>query len=269
MTSKQVIKPTTKHRLYVDRHGKGEPLLLLHGLLGSHAYWDEVVKHIPANKYEVIAPDLLGFGQSDKPKDLEYKIDDHIAAIEKAVFGAIKTPVTFVGHSMGAMIALRLAVKYPDRVKSLVLINLPLFPDSKQAGRIAKKALPPLQRVYVSRAGIVLYGMRNNVLKTFITQSVQNAESKLPNDVVADCYKHNRQSFKRSLVNTVFNQSAYEDLRATVTKAKFIYSEADPFLTPAALEMIGKLSHYNRIELAGEHRLPIEQAQRIAFEICN
>lgn len=269
MPSKQDIKLSTTHQIYIDRHGRGEPILLLHGLLGSHAYWDEVVKHIPTSKYEVIAPDLLGFGRSDKPKDLDYEIDDHVVAIEKAVFDSIKIPVTLVGHSMGAMIALRLAAKYPDRVKSLVLVNLPLFPDSKQAGHIVKKALQPLQRVYVSRAGIVLYGMRNNVLKTFITQSVQSAGSELPNDVVADYYKHNWQSFKRSLVNVVFNHSTHEDLRGIATKTKFIYSKDDPFLTPAALETIDALSHFDRIELEGQHRLPIEQARRIAFEICN
>ena len=243
--------------------------MLLHGLLGSHAYWDEVVSHIPSAKYEVIAPDLLGFGQSAKPKDLDYKIDDHVAAIERAVFNTTKTPVTLVGHSMGAMIALRLAAKYPDRVKSLILVNLPLFSDPKQAGRIVKKALRPLQRVYVSPAGIVLYGMRNNVLKTFITQSVQSAGSELPDEVVADYYKHSWQSFKRSLVNVVFNHSTHKDLRSISTKTKFIYSNNDPFLTPAALEVIDGLSHLNRIELAGQHRLPIEQSRRIAFEICN
>lgn len=269
MPSKQEIKLPTKHQLFIDRNGSGEPILLLHGLLSSHSYWDEVAKHIPTNKYEVIAPDLLGFGQSDKPKDLDYKIDDHVAAIEKAVFDNIKTPVTLVGHSMGAMIALRLATKYPDRVKSLVLVNLPLFPDAKQAGRIVKKSLRPLQRVYVSRAGIVLYGMRNNVLKTFIAQSVQSSGSQLPNDVVADYYKHNWQSFKRSLVNVVFNHSTHTDLQGTATKTKFIYSKDDPFLAPAALETIDGLSHFDRIELEGQHRLPIEQARRIAFEICS
>jgi pimeloyl-ACP methyl ester carboxylesterase len=269
MPSKQDIKLSTAHQIYIDRHGKGEQVLLLHGLLGSHAYWDEVVKHIPTSKYEVIAPDLLGFGRSDKPKDISYGIDDHVAAIERAVFDNIKTPVTLVGHSMGAMVALRLAAKYPDRVKSLVLVNLPLFPDSKQAGRIVKKALRPLQRVYVSPAGIVLYGMRNNVLKTFITQSVQGTGSELPDNVVADYYKHNWQSFKRSLVNTVFNHSTHEDLASVTTKTKFIYSEDDPFLNPAALAMIDALSHFDRIELEGQHRLPIAQARRIAFEICN
>lgn len=269
MPSKQEIKVSSKHQLFVERQGKGEPVLLLHGLLGSHSYWDEVVKHIPSKKYEVIAPDLLGFGRSSKPKDLSYTIDDHIAAIEADVMSNIKSPITLVGHSMGAMIALRLASKYPDRIKALILVNLPLFPDSKHAERTVKRALRPLQRVYVSRVGIVLYAMRNNILKTFIMQSVQGAGSRLPSDVVADYYKHNWESFKRSLVNVVFKHPANEDLATVKNKAKFIYSKDDPFLSPAALEIIDGLSHFDLVELPGQHRLPIDQAHRVAFEICN
>lgn len=269
MPSKLNHELSGKHQLFVNRQGTGEPVVLLHGLLGSHSYWDEVVKHISGAKYEVIVPDLLGFGQSDKPKDLQYRIEDHVAAIEKEVLADIKTPVTLVGHSMGAMIALRLAARNPDRVKTLILVNLPIFSDPKHAGQTVKRALGPFQRVYASRVGIVLYGMRNNFLKTLILQSVQGGGSELPNKVAADYTSHNWQSFKRSLVNVIINHSTHADLGESQIKTKFIYSRNDPFLTPAALEVIEGLSHFERIELDGKHRLPIEQAQRIALEICS
>jgi len=84
---------------------------------------------------------------------------------------------------------------------------------------------------------------------------------------MADYYSHTWQSFRGSLVNVVFGHRAYEDLDRVLMKTKLVYSQDDPFLTRESLQLVDNLPDLDRVELAGQHRLPLEQARRIAFEI--
>ena len=108
--------------IYYSVKGKGEPLFFLHGWLGSGRGLIEIrTAKTLANSYRVIAPDLRGHGNSDKPKGAEHygkemvedviRLMDHLE-IEKA---------HFIGYSMGGMILTRLMVDHPSRVKSAVI----------------------------------------------------------------------------------------------------------------------------------------------------
>lgn len=108
-----------------------QTIVLLHGYLSSAQYF----KHIRQNfeqTHRVIALDLLGFGRSPKPK-IAHTYDDHINAIRYTLDQlGIKKPFILLGHSMGALIALRYAVIYGDDLLKLLLFNPPLFTDKSQ-----------------------------------------------------------------------------------------------------------------------------------------
>ncbi|MGV3618214.1 MAG: alpha/beta fold hydrolase [Fimbriimonas sp.] len=102
--------------------GNGRTVVLLHGKNFFGAYWRGTAEALAGRGFRVIVPDQIGFGKSSKP-DLAYSFDllarntvaltDHLGVKAFAV----------VGHSMGGMLAVRLARAYPDRVERLVLEN--------------------------------------------------------------------------------------------------------------------------------------------------
>ena len=110
------------HRIRYFAGGDGPPLILIHGLGSSSEDWSLVLREL-TRRHRVYAPDLLGWGGSDKPRDGDYSI----AAQTELVCGfmdAVQLPRADVGGvSMGGWVAVRLAALHPERVQRLVLID--------------------------------------------------------------------------------------------------------------------------------------------------
>jgi len=124
------------HNLYFEVHGSGDPLVLIAGLASDSQSWLPIVEPL-SKKYQVIVFDNRGVGRSS-PID----IDMNISQMADDCFALIKhlnlSSVNVLGHSMGGMIAMNLAVKYPEMVDKLILVatatklnnrNLELFND--------------------------------------------------------------------------------------------------------------------------------------------
>jgi haloalkane dehalogenase len=108
--------------------GKGPPVVFLHGEPTWSFLWRKVIPPVREAGYRCIAPDLPGFGRSDKPIDLEwYTYDRHTAAVA-ALFAELKLQdATIVMHDWGGPIGLRVAVEQPDRIGRMVLLDTGLF----------------------------------------------------------------------------------------------------------------------------------------------
>jgi pimeloyl-ACP methyl ester carboxylesterase len=106
--------------VYCDA-GSGPPLLLLHGMFGDHLDWAPVIEPL-SNRFRVIAPDLPGFGGSDKP-DAAYDHAFFIGAIRKLLDGLEVDRVTMVGNSFGGLLALLYTLDHPENVDRLVLVS--------------------------------------------------------------------------------------------------------------------------------------------------
>ena len=122
----------TQYLLHSTSSGQGQQtVVLLHGYLSSSQYFKHIRKRLE-EEYRVVALDLLGFGRSPKPR-IDYTYDDHIAAIHYTLDQlGIKRPYVLLGHSMGALIALRYATVHGDDISKLLLFNPPLFTDRSQ-----------------------------------------------------------------------------------------------------------------------------------------
>lgn len=119
--------------LHKEGRAEGVPVVLLHGQISTHRYMLQVIKKL-APLYDIYAPDLLGFGDSPKPKNAEYTPTQHAASVHKTLQHAgLRKPAILVGHSMGAQVALRYAALYPSQVKAVVLTGLPLFESPNTA----------------------------------------------------------------------------------------------------------------------------------------
>lgn len=108
-------------RIRYRQQGKGDPVLLIHGLGRSLQDWDDTMDDL-SRHYQVIALDLVGSGYSDKP-DVPYTLPG-LARFILAFMDALQLPrATLVGNSMGAAIALHVAICAPQRMMSLVLVG--------------------------------------------------------------------------------------------------------------------------------------------------
>ncbi|MCA9695363.1 MAG: alpha/beta fold hydrolase [Myxococcales bacterium] len=111
------------HHLHVRVHGEGGPdVLLVHGWVVSGDVWHGVIERWPARGAgRLLAVDLRGAGWSGKP-DAGYTIDDHAADLIGVIDALGLSRVVLVGHSMGGVIAQRVAVERPDALARLVLV---------------------------------------------------------------------------------------------------------------------------------------------------
>jgi pimeloyl-ACP methyl ester carboxylesterase len=105
--------------LHYQRTGRGPALVMQHGFMGGSGYWRAQMDAF-ASRFDVIAPDLAGFaGSAGEP--VRTSIEGHAAALVELLDGLGVERFHLLGHSMGGMVALQLALDHPQRVSSLIL----------------------------------------------------------------------------------------------------------------------------------------------------
>lgn len=105
---------------YLDE-GQGEVILLLHGMAGSSQTWRSVLRPL-SRKYRVIAPDLLGHGQSAKPRS-DYSLGAFAVWLRDLLDELGVAQATVVGHSLGGGVAMQFVYQHPDYCRRLILMN--------------------------------------------------------------------------------------------------------------------------------------------------
>ncbi|HUW74425.1 MAG TPA: alpha/beta hydrolase [Methyloceanibacter sp.] len=118
--------PDAPVKLFYEEKGQGSPILLIHGFGASTYTWRRIAPAL-AETHRVIAVDLKGFGQSDKPFDERYSIFDQAELLKQLIVGNDLRDLTLVGHSFGGGVALLLALdddpRLEGRISKLVLLD--------------------------------------------------------------------------------------------------------------------------------------------------
>ena len=109
------------HRVCFRRAGEGSPVLLIHGITGSCRQWERAMP-ILAREHEVVAPDLLGHGESAKPRG-DYSLGAFASGIRDLMVALGHETATVVGHSLGGGVAMQFAYQFPERCERLVLVS--------------------------------------------------------------------------------------------------------------------------------------------------
>jgi pimeloyl-ACP methyl ester carboxylesterase len=109
------------HRVYFNIAGRGPAVVLIHGVAGRASQWDRVAELL-AETHAVVAPDLLGHGDSAKPRG-DYSLGAHASGIRDLLVGLGIERATVVGHSLGGGIAMQFAYQFPERCERLVLVS--------------------------------------------------------------------------------------------------------------------------------------------------
>lgn len=108
------------HRICFRRAGDGPVVVLVHGITGSARHWERVFP-ILAERHTVIAPDLLGHGESAKPRG-DYSLGAFASGIRDLLLALDHRAGTIVGHSLGGGIAMQFAYQFPEQCERLVLV---------------------------------------------------------------------------------------------------------------------------------------------------
>jgi pimeloyl-ACP methyl ester carboxylesterase len=101
--------------------GEGEVLLLIHGMAGSSATWRAVMPQL-SKKFRVVAPDLLGHGESAKPRG-DYSLGAFAVWLRDFLDELGISQATVVGHSLGGGVAMQFVYQHPDYCQRLILIS--------------------------------------------------------------------------------------------------------------------------------------------------
>jgi pimeloyl-ACP methyl ester carboxylesterase len=137
--------PIHGHRVCFRLAGSGPLIVLIHGITGNSTQWQPVMEAL-CDRYTVFAPDLLGHGESAKPRG-DYSLGAYASGIRDLLIGLAAEPATVVGHSLGGGIAMQLAYQYPERCGRLVLIS---------SGGIAREVSPLLRAAALPGSEVVL-----------------------------------------------------------------------------------------------------------------
>ncbi|MDX6277081.1 MAG: hypothetical protein QOJ72_1209 [Nocardioidaceae bacterium] len=177
--------------------GTGPALLLLHGLGCDSSTWSEVMPKL-AEHFTVIAPDLLGHGESDKP-NADYSLGGYANGMRDllTILGIDK--VTVVGHSFGGGVAMQFAYQFPDRTERVVLVS---------TGGLGKEVTPLIRFLTVPGSGSLLAAATFRPWRPLVAGALRSL-SKLPIsatrdlDEVASIYESLADPAQRTAVQRV------------------------------------------------------------------
>jgi pimeloyl-ACP methyl ester carboxylesterase len=109
------------HRVIYRIAGSGPPVVLIHGMVNSSRHWESVALRL-ADSYTVVAPDLIGHGDSATPRG-DYSLGAHAAGIRDLLAAIGIDSATIVGHSLGGGVAMQFFYQFPQRTERLVLVS--------------------------------------------------------------------------------------------------------------------------------------------------
>jgi pimeloyl-ACP methyl ester carboxylesterase len=172
-----------KRLIHYEVLGRGEPLIFIHGWLGSWRYWWPSMQAL-SSRHRTFAFDLWGFGDSSKAADI-YSLDSYVEMVGQFIDQlGIYRPVTLVGHALGAAVGLTFATKNPDRVEKLVAVSLPLA--GAQINERLMNSAPELFLAKVVGKANIFSEVESEIRKTDASAMNQSAAELAAYDTAAD-----------------------------------------------------------------------------------
>ncbi len=143
--------------LHYEVYGRGKPVILLHGWLGSWGLWQDTMAYL-GRYYRTYALDFWGFGESGKKLDT-YQVSDFVDLVDQFMERLGLSSAPLVGHSMGGTVSLLVAMRYPQRVEKVVVIGSPIA-GASLAPALKLAGLRPIAFLLFTFFGLFRWGMR-------------------------------------------------------------------------------------------------------------
>jgi pimeloyl-ACP methyl ester carboxylesterase len=119
---------TDQGNVHYEVFGRGRPVILLHGWLGSWGLWQDTMAFL-GSFYRTYALDFWGFGESGK-KRTTYEVEDFVRLVDQFMDQLGITQAPLVGHSMGGTVSLLAAIQFTQRVSKVVVVGTPMVGSS-------------------------------------------------------------------------------------------------------------------------------------------
>lgn len=239
--------------------GSGPVVVLLHGIASSSVTFENVIPLI-SGTHRVIALDLLGFGESPRPEKASYSLSEHAAAVTRSLRRLrLRRPFVLVGHSMGALIAIRITASKPRWISKVVAVSPPIYVTPDAVGDWRDRAsLGAYLRVYDY--------LRMN--KDFTIRAAAGLARLSPIRGLLDVSERNWTPFVRSLEHAIVAQTAVSDLARVKVPVELVYGSIDPFLAPAGIQLAESMRRVtaHRVE-GGDHVIRKRMARVVATAI--
>lgn len=221
--------PYTLH-VRTFRHVKrpAATVLFIHGIGNNGAAWKEVVELLPAD-VRVVAVDLLGFGKSPKPEWAIYNAKKQATSV-LATYLKLRLggQVIVVGHSLGSLVAIEVAKRYPLLVRHLILCSPPFYRPDDTPEKLPKHPDAILRRIYKQ---VEKYPDEFIVLANFVTKY------KLINETFS-VTSENIHSYIGTLRATILNQTSLDDALKLSVPTDIIYGSLDPVVIKKNLKTL-------------------------------
>jgi len=249
--------------LMTREEGRGRPLLFLHALGASSRYWYGRLGSIP-DDYHCVMPDLLGFGDSPKPEHAAYTVEDHLAALAASLATrGLDRPMIVVGHSLGAILAVEYAARFPEAVRGLVVLGLPCYHNAAEARAYIGAHGDWFARVTVANGRLAhsLCDLMHLMPTLSRRLAVAIAPPRFPRSVAEDSVKHTWPSYSRTLARCILHHDVGSAL-AVVSPLPILalHGTHDPAAPVEAVERLARQAPNLHLEtLPGGHQLFLEQ----------
>ncbi|MDB5177841.1 MAG: hypothetical protein JWO61_224 [Candidatus Saccharibacteria bacterium] len=203
-------------------------VLFIHGIGNSGDAWGDVISKLP-DDIRIITIDLLGFGESPHPKWALYNAKTQATSVLATLLKLRTGQVIIIGHSLGALVAVEMAKRYPLLVKSLILCSPPFYQIDG-----VKTLLPRSDRVLRR-----LYASVREYPEQFIKLSAFAMKYNLINESF-NVTKDNVDSYIAALEAMIINQTSLDDAQKLRMPIKIIKGTLDPFVVSKNLRRLAK-----------------------------
>jgi 3-oxoadipate enol-lactonase len=233
-------------RMSVQLTGEGPPLLLLHGLGGSGRYWAGLAPSLASTR-TLIAPDLAGFGRSDKPR-VDYTREFHLDTLDSLLSALhVEGSMDVAGHSMGGILAALWARRRPAMARSLAVIASPFPREHLRPGGLR-----------MTRSRGTLYRALQQLLP-ILSPLVRSAT--YPREVIADYLRHTQESYRQTSNALIWDPAAAAALAGLDVALRgrpqlLLYSDVDTTIAAESRERWRTLlPDADMVVIPGAHQL--------------
>jgi pimeloyl-ACP methyl ester carboxylesterase len=223
--------------VHYEVYGRGKPVILLHGWLGSWGLWQETMGYL-GRYYRTYALDFWGFGESGKKRET-YAVQDFVSLVDQFMeqLGIVNAPL--VGHSMGGTVSLSVAIKYPQRASKVVVVGSPIV-GSSLALPLKWAGYRPIAFMLFNMMGAFRFAVR--VASPFICRDERFADM-----MDRDLSRTTLESFLRSIAS--LRRTDLRPLLAQIqVPAMGIYGDRDVIVHPRQWEPMKKGISHAQIE---------------------
>lgn len=205
-------------------------ILFIHGIGNSGEAWNDVVPQLPSD-LRVITVDLLGFGSSHRPPWAVYNARLQARSVIATFLKLrVRGPVIIVGHSLGSLIAVEIAKKYPLLVRSLILCSPPFYKIDE-----TKRMLLPSSDTILRD----IYRTARKYPEQFVQMSALAVKLGLVN-ASFNLNKDNADTYMNALESSIINQTSLQDATRLSVPTKIIYGKLDPVVVASNLRFLAK-----------------------------